>query len=80
MKFKGMFVSTILLMVFLFVTCKEDDPTTPVAPYVPTSESFTALKAKAIESITTVKSFNAEDGLSFTSTNGVIITLPPNSL
>ena len=59
---------------------KEDDPAQPVEPTPPTSDAYKNLKAEADKLISSTKTFNAEEGLSFTSPKGVILNLPANAL
>ena len=75
-------ILAILITTSLFIaSCSNDDePTAPITPTPPTAAAFKNLKAAANELITTKKTFNAENGVSFKSPKGVMITLPPNSL
>ncbi|MFD0931331.1 hypothetical protein ACFQ0R_01850 [Psychroflexus salinarum] len=69
--------------IFVFTSCETtDDVDPPISnPFnPPTAEAYSNLKDEAKALITEFKTFNAEDGLNFISSNGVDITLPPNSL
>lgn len=68
----------ILVAMTLLSSCKKDDDAS--TPLLPSAQSYENLKASADKLISTTKSFNAEDGISFTSPKGVLLTLPPNSL
>lgn len=81
MKSKHGIFGLLFSLVLLTSACdSKDEPIPPVEPAPPTTEAFDKLRVEADKLITTVKTFNAEDGISFTSSNGVKLNLSPNLL
>lgn len=76
MKHLKTILGTLLISVLTFTSCtKEDDGDIIIAP-VPTAQDFTNLKQDALDALTQVFCFNAEDGsTTFTSDKGVDITI-----
>lgn len=74
----------VLLFLFILSSCNNDDndlnPDVDNQITPPTAQEYAELKNEANELITENHTFNAEDGLTFTSSQGVDFTLPSNSL
>lgn len=70
----------LILIPFAFITCKEDNDNDEQATDYPTQEEFSNLQDAALDSITQTATFNAEDGITFTSENYCNLHIYGNSL
>lgn len=78
-------IFAILFLAALFFTgCSKDDDGTIVPEennfIPPTAAEFEQLQEDALNSILQTASFNAEDGITFTSEKGVVLTIQPSCL
>lgn len=80
---KSIFVILFLAALF-FTSCSKDDDGTIVPEennfIPPTAAEFEQLQEDALNSILQTASFNAEDGITFTSEKGVVLSIQPNCL
>ena len=62
----------------MFVSCSENEPVVSIKP--PTSAELKQIREKALDDIIQTETFNAEDGIDFTSAQGVKLTIYPGNL
>lgn len=69
----------ILCSSLLFTSCKNDTALDNLKN-TPTAAAFKALRATALADITQHKTFEAADGVTFTSAKGAVVTIAPNCI
>jgi len=65
-------------LLFINISCKKEQETMRFAN--PNAANFQSLRNKALHDLTQNKTFNSEDGIVFTSTNGTKVTIPAGCL
>lgn len=78
---KGLIVAGIIFLTAFLTSCSSDDSSSSPSFFIPPSEaSFRALIDTAVDSRMQTVTFNAEDGLYFTSEKGAHLAIAPNGL